>query len=104
MVLLSVSEMTTPSAQSATDEHESVNEKPYRLLVSEAMEYARSAQHSDWDDNDWRNYWNGVIQGICAANGELGARQEADHIITIAKERMKNNYSGRMAELRNKKV
>lgn len=77
--------MTTPSAQSAKNEHESVNEKPFRLLASEALAFANNAQNAEWDNIYWRAYWTGVIQGIRSANGELGARREAHYVINLAK-------------------
>jgi hypothetical protein len=85
-----MSEMTNPSAQSASNEHESVNEKPYRLLVAEGLSFAENtlerafsarikaeeAHNSymkEYAENR-RMYWLGVTNGIRAARGEIGAR------------------------------
>jgi hypothetical protein len=88
--MIEVVEMTTTASKDAKqNEHESVNEtvieRPFRLLVSVASAFANEARDADWSDDYWRSYWNGVIQGIRAANGEFGAREEAEYVISLAK-------------------
>lgn len=92
--------MTNPSAQSASNEHESVNERPYRLLVFEGLAMvenaldrafeARNEAHKIHDSymesyaENRRLYWLGVKNGILAARGEIGAREEMNSLITNA--------------------